>query len=119
MQHLRRLRIETGVGLIEQQHFRVVQQGARDGQALHHPARVGAHQVVAPLRQADLLQQLHDARPGVGHAVKAGEEAQVFLARQAVVEQRGVRDDSQVTPDAVGVGGHVQAADAQRRRSAG
>jgi len=33
-----RLRVETGAGLVQKQHLRIVHHGARDGEALHHAA---------------------------------------------------------------------------------
>ena len=38
VQHLGRLWVKARIGLVEQQHRRVVQQGPCDGQALHHAA---------------------------------------------------------------------------------
>ena len=48
------------------------------------------------------------------HAVQPGEETQVLLRGQAVVEQGRVRHDAQVAPDAVRMLCQVEPADAHR-----
>jgi len=50
-------RIETGERLVEQDHGRIVQQGARDSQPLLHPTRKSARSIGAPVEQFHLIQQ--------------------------------------------------------------
>jgi len=62
VEHLRRLRVQPGVRLVQQQHFGVVQERPCNRQPLHHAARERAHQVPAPRKQSDPFEQGLDAR---------------------------------------------------------
>jgi hypothetical protein len=69
--------VERGVRLVEQPDRRVGQQQAGEREALAHPARVGAHQVVGRAQEPDAREQPVEAsasggsgraarRPGAG-----------------------------------------------------
>ncbi len=113
-----RVRVEAGVGLVEQQHPGLVQQRPGDGEALQHALGEGAHHVVAAVAELDPLEQIADAPPGVGDAVHVGVEAQVLLGREIAVEQRVVRDEADRPAHRHGVVSQVVAGDrdAARRR---
>ena len=118
VEHLRRLLVQAGVRLVEQKDGRIMQDGARDGEALHHPARVGAHRLAPPMRQPHLFEHLGDPLRAVVQVVHAREELQVLLASQAVVNQWRVRDEANETAQRIARLRQVQAVDrhAPRRR---
>ena len=62
VEELRRMRVEAGIRLVEQHEVGIVHQSARDGEALLHAARVGAHAVVAAMVELHQAQQLVDTR---------------------------------------------------------
>ena len=83
-----RLGVERAGGFVGQQHVGVVDQGARDGHALHLPARELVGQLVEMLAQADLLQRRDRALAALG-AGDAGDGQREFDIRQ----NRLVRDE--------------------------
>src|SRR6516162_9531298 len=82
------LRVEPGRRLVEQEHFRVVDERAGDGQAPLHPARERLDAVVRPLRELDELEQL--IRPlaelAPGEAEVAAVDEDVLADGQVAVE---------------------------------
>ena len=86
VQHVAGILVQAGIGLVEEQHLRIVQHGPADGQALLHAARESAHQVVTPGRQAHQLQHLPNPFTQLGHAVHASVKAQVLLGGQIAVQ---------------------------------
>ncbi len=103
IQHHAGILVQAGVRLIKKHHFRVVQHGPADGQALLHAARKGAHQVAPPRRQADHLQHLSHTLVQARHAIHPPVEVQVFLGGQVAIEQRLVRDHTQDAPHGCGL----------------
>ena len=108
------LYVETGVRLVEQEQGGAVQQRPRDGDALLHAVGESAHAAARPALRADVAQHLGGALVGVGHAVKAGVEAQVLLRREVVVEEAAVAGVAGGGADALSVAVGVEA----RRRHA-
>jgi len=78
-QHLRRLLIQAGVRLIQQQDGGVVQEGPGNGQALLHAPGESAHQIVAAMLQPHALEESRDALLQFAHLVHTSVEAQVLL----------------------------------------
>src|SRR5438552_3405925 len=86
LDELRPGRVEVRARLVEQQDGRVVQDGAGDGKALHHAARVGADLVVGAGMQPDLLEQGFCAVER--DVVQAGVEAQGLAGGEDAVDER-------------------------------
>ena len=81
-------RVDAGGGLVQDQQVRVVDQGAAQAQLLLHAPGELAGGAVAEFQQAGGLQQAINLLP-TGRAAKAeevGEEGEVLVHRQAVVE---------------------------------
>ncbi len=66
VQHGGGVLVESGVGFVEEDHVRVVEHGAADGEALLHAARKSADEVAAAVLQPDHLQHFGDAGCGIG-----------------------------------------------------
>lgn len=79
-------------------------QAARDLEAALHPAREGAHETPAAVRQLHHLEHLVQAPPDLRprHAVELGVEAEVLLRGEVVVE-RGVLEDEPDPPAAAAI----------------
>src|SRR5665647_3313730 len=107
-------RVEAGVRLVQQQHARPVEDGARDGQALAHTLAVGAHDVVAAVAELEALEELRDARLAVVHPVHVGVEAQVLQRREVEVQHGVVRDEPDGAAHGHRVVAHVVAGDPDR-----
>jgi len=80
-------------GLVDQQHLRLTDEGARHTQALLHAVRVRPHRTVGGLHEVDRLQQFGRARDGITPAqpLHPGEEAQVLATGDPQVERAVAR----------------------------
>ena len=94
----------------------VLDQHVGEAEPLAHAPGVGLDGAVAGLRQADPLQQLVDARLGlgVGDAVEPGRVAQVLAARHGPVEADVVGQVADVPLDLERVARRVEAEDLGR-----
>jgi hypothetical protein len=72
--------VERGERLVEQQHGRLMQEGAGHRQALPHAAGELAHQAVFDAFEAGALQPFHGGLVGIGQIVEPPEQAQIFEA---------------------------------------
>src|SRR5450432_899729 len=85
--------IERRRRLVEQQELGLVQEGAREREALGHAARERARRRVGgDVAEADALEHLAGALGGTRQAVQLGEEPQVLARRQIAVEPGIVAD---------------------------
>jgi hypothetical protein len=91
--------IEAGVGLVEQEHLRIMQDRPADRQALLHAAGILPNEIASARAQPNQIQHLADALLHILQPVHAAVETKVLLRRQIAVEKRLVRDDSQSLPD--------------------
>src|SRR5690606_12383846 len=57
----RSVRVEAGVGLVEQRDLRLVKQRAREREPLLHPSREGSHPIMSPVEQPHPTEPLLDA----------------------------------------------------------
>ena len=80
--------IDAGGGFIEDQQLRVVNERAAQAELLLHPPGELSCRAVAKRRQAGTLEQLIDADVAFGFimAEQTGEEIDVFIDRQGMVE---------------------------------
>ena len=97
VEDLRRMGVEAGVRLVEEDDLRVVDERAGDGEALRHAAAEGAHRVVAAMAQLDGAQQLVNAGLRIGHAVELRKEEEVLFCREVRVEHGVVADEPDVS----------------------
>ena len=100
-----RLGIDAGGGLVEQQQFGLGQDAGAERQALLPAARQRAGQ----LRLAALQARAARWRPrasllGIGEAVDAGDELQVLLDGEVLVEAEALRHVADVALDLVALG---------------
>ena len=88
------LGVEVGVGLVEQQQLRLVQDAAADRQPLAHPGRELGDALLGPPLHPGGGEQLGDPRlAGLARdPVQPGVEAQVLAAAEVAVEQRLVAE---------------------------
>jgi hypothetical protein len=108
-----RLRVQPGGRLVQEQHLRVVHEGAGDHEALALPAGEEVDLVVGAVAQAQLLQER------VGPAVALGGrdpevrrvEEQVLLDGERPVRVGPLRDDGELAAGADRVGRDVHARD--------
>src|SRR3990172_6629265 len=91
IQQLAGLLIEAGVGLVEEQYLRFVQQGARQRETLLHPPREGTNRVAPARRQTHLVEGFLHTRLEINEPVHSPVEAQILFGREGAVEQRLVR----------------------------
>jgi hypothetical protein len=75
--------VEAVDRLVEQQHWRVAEQGGGDAEALGHAEGEAAHPLAGDAAQADLVEDLVD--PGAGDAVAEREAQQVVVGTAAGV----------------------------------
>ena len=129
VEHRQSVHVEPGLGLVQQQDRRAVQQRPRDGHALLHAVREPADPAVRPRARAKVVEHPGDARPRVPQPVQPRVESEVLLGRQVVVEQRlvgHVADDrahrrgvlealEAADRDGAGVGPHEGGDNAQQR----
>ena len=115
------LGVEVGVGLVEQQQLRLVQDAAADRQPLAHPGRELGDALVGAALHPDRLEQLVDPRLRAppSSPVQAGVEAQVLAAAEVAVEQRLVAEVADPPAQLPGLARAARSrARAPRRRSA-
>ncbi len=108
-----RARVEPIRGLVEDQHFGVVQQRPGDGQALLHAL---GHRRDEPRTQRTKIGQLHDGVDGALararlDSVRGREELQVFVHGHALVNLEPIRHEAEQAPNVQGALDHVVAAD--------
>ena len=81
-----RARIQTGRRLVEQQHFRIVQHGAREQHALPLPFRKSADRILRARRHAHEIERVGDDAAGAGlRTVEREEELEILLDGERVV----------------------------------
>src|SRR5882762_480605 len=99
-QLLGRRAVEPREGLVEQQHARIVDQGARDRDALHETPRQLAYEPVLVRLQTELEHQIVFALEivGLGYVVQRRPESQVLRDRELSVELRLVTDPPDGAP---------------------
>ena len=107
------------VGLVEEEHLRLVNEAERDVEPALHPARVAARLPVGRVAQPDELEQLIDARLQrlARHAVDATLEEQVLAPGRFPVDAGVLRDVPEHAAHAGGVRDDVLAADERAARS--
>ena len=110
------MRVQARVRLVEQHDGRVVDEGARNGEALGHAAGERAGRIVSPVVELDELKQVKDAVAGVGHAVELGEELKVLHGREVAVHHGLVRDEPDAAAQLLGV---LERVDAEHGETAG
>ena len=93
------LRIHARSGLVQQQQGRAMHDRRRQVQPPSHAAGVGAGPVAGPWQQPHALQGLGGGPGRIGHAQQPGEEAQVLLAGQLVVDRLGLRCHADASPN--------------------
>ena len=86
--------VKVGARFIEQQHLRLVQNGAADCQPLQHSSRVAEYAFVAAAAQLGLLKQGFDPRCCVVDAVQSRVIAEVLARRQVAVTERLVAKEA-------------------------
>ena len=95
--------------LVEHEQLGVVEQGARDAEALAHAERVGLDLVVRALAQRDALEHRRDARARLA-AVVRGPHVEVAAAAQVRVEARLLDDAADARERLADVLRHLAAA---------
>ena len=115
-QHVPRLRVETGGRLVEQQHLRLVDQAAGDGEPALHAAGQRVDLGVAPVAELHEVEQLLGPLPDnrLGQPEVAPVDQQVFPDGQLHVQRVLLRDHAEPAPDPGAVGGRIQTEDPQR-----
>ncbi len=102
--------IEIARRLVEDQDLRIVEQDARDLQALLHALAERHDQTILELLQlGELDHRVDDAE--LGDAVGVGEELEELAHRDALVHAGVVRHVADDAPHALGIDGHVDAVD--------
>ena len=105
-QTIGRHRIEPGVGLVEQQQRRSMQDRACDGEPLMHSPRKAPHRRVGSCQKIGATHCLFDHRIDVGETVQARVESEVLSHREIRIEKTGVRDEADAASNLF-VGGGV------------
>jgi hypothetical protein len=110
---VRRLRVEAGGRLVEEDDARVADQGHRQVQAAQHATGVGGRQLGGGLGQVEPLQQRGGAPPALApvQVVQVGHQAQVLLAGEQLVHRRELAGDADRRADRVGLPGQVVTGD--------
>jgi len=80
--------VQATVRLVQQQHTRAMQNGARNCQVLLHAVRKIAHALCALAHQSHLLQQRIAAHARRRHAIQSGIKPQILNCSQFRIEQR-------------------------------
>ena len=99
-----RNRVESREGLVEQHQLRVVDERARDREALGEPARERAGDAIGDRFEPLLGEQRRDARAGVRDAVEPRREAQVLARRELRIQERRVADVADEMARAAAIG---------------
>ncbi len=98
-------------GFIQKQQFGIVQQGARQRQALLHALTVSLHAVIGTLAQSQRIQVKTAAFLDLGraHISQRAEEMQVLPGREAFVQRRRLGQHARTAADGRAPGSRVQA----------
>ena len=106
--------VEAERGVVQDDELRLLEQDVGQAEALAHAARVLHDGLVGGVLELDHVEQLGDARVGVGarDAVELGGEAEVLCAGQVAVEADGLREVADPPLDGERVTRGVVAADA-------
>ena len=80
------IRIESGIGFVEQDHGRIVEHHARDAQPLMKTSREGTHGIGCAVPKSHAIEEGLDSLIRIRHSIKPGEEAQVFDGRQVAIQ---------------------------------
>ncbi len=106
-------RIQTGRGLVEEEHFWVAAQGARKVEPAAHSARVRLHDAVGRLVQVELLEKVVGAplRLGFRELVQPGEEDKVLATGQVVVDRGVLARESDDRSQLLSIANDVSVAD--------
>ena len=90
------LRVDADGGLVEQQHLRLVQQGAGKLEPVLHAAGERFHQRAGPLDECRPLEKGCNppAQPPAVHAVQPPEEHEVLAGGHVVVQGENLRGDA-------------------------
>ena len=117
---VRRLGVEAGGRLVEEDEVGVGDERAGDEHLLPHALRVRADLLGGAVGEPEAAEQVLGAaqRVGLRHAVERAEEGEVVQRGQALVEG-GVGLDAHARPDLLDVARHVVAEHAQRLRAVG
>ncbi len=80
--------VQTAGGFIEEKHLRLVEQGAKETEALDGAGGERAHLTIQCFAELKLFRELGDAeaRGAIGKVVEAPEEEQILASRKASVE---------------------------------
>jgi hypothetical protein len=114
-------RIEPGGGLVEEQDLRNRHQAGGDVDPPPHPARIGPHLPRGRIPEAERLQQLPGARPGVapGKPEQASHQHQVLVAGEVLVHRGVLPRETHLFPYPPGVAHDVVTQDGRRPRVGG
>ena len=80
------MRVEAGDRLVEDQHRRVVQQGAREAELLLQALGQVDRAVAAAIAEPDQIEHRRHARAGIVDTVERREEAQILRTAHVAVE---------------------------------
>src|SRR5581483_1830304 len=100
--------IDARGGLVEQQQLRLVQRRAGQRQPLLPAAGEGAGQLVAAVLQPQRLDRSLDALAAAVERVDAGDEGEVLLDRQVLVEREALGHVAGAALDLVGLAADVE-----------
>ena len=100
-QHPRRMGIEPGIGLVEEDQLRLVEESPREGEPLLHAAGEALHQVVAPIPEAHLAEPRRDPLLQRLQPVEAAVEPEVLGGAQTGVEIALMGEDADAAAPAV------------------
>ena len=92
---MRRVGIEAGKGLIEEEEVGIVQESPRQGGSLQEAAREPAYRLIRAPAQIEEFERGVDAFLEVAQPAKGTDELQVFASGELSVEKAGVGDKAQ------------------------
>ena len=100
-------RVDAERRLVEEQHLRLVDEGAGEAELLLHAARELAGEAVAERAEVREREEPLEARRALGsrHPVEVGVEAEVLLDREVGVEAEALRHVGDAVLDRLGVAG--------------
>ena len=80
--------VKAAGGLVEQEHARLVKQGAKEAEALNHAGGERAHLAIESFEEVKLFRELVDAEASSAgrEMIEAAKEEQVFASGQAGIE---------------------------------
>jgi hypothetical protein len=104
-------RVQSGGGLVQEQHLWGEDEAGRQVQAPAHPAGEGLHHPGGHVGQVELGQQLLGPPPGhvLGEVVQAAEHLQVLPPGEVLVDGGVLAGQADPSAELVGPPGHVQA----------